>query len=221
MTVTISTAGTTYTVTNTVSYSTSFPANETPISEGGAWVHNGTSWFKIDTSGGLAFGTQPGDGSFTDSYAYLKNFPANQKGTATVFKSASIDTTNTHEWEILLRWADTTSTARGYECNLAFNGAYSQIVRWNGALGDFTQLSDTGNLGHTINTGDIFEAQIVGNLITTRLNGTVLQTFDVTTGAGATGSVWNTGNPGMGFWRGSGAGFDQDHGFTHYAAVSL
>ena len=38
----------------------------------------------------------------------------------------------THEVEVLLRWADSAHIARGYECNLAFDGGYAQIVRWNG-----------------------------------------------------------------------------------------
>src|SRR5687767_4542511 len=40
-----------------VTYSTTFPLAENPISEGGRWFNNGTLWTKVRTENGLAFGT--------------------------------------------------------------------------------------------------------------------------------------------------------------------
>jgi hypothetical protein len=203
-----------------VSYSTQFPSTEAPISEGGHWIHRGTPWSLVDTSGGVAYGTQPGDGAYTDSYAHLSGFPPDQAVTATVHLAAGFSPGGTREVEIHLRWADTASTARGYECNLAYDGGYAEVVRWNGPLGDYTYVSAQGSGGPgAVHDGDVFKAQIVGTIITTWLNGQKLQQVDV---ASIGGTVWTGGDPGMGFWRGAGASATPgDYGFSSYAATSV
>jgi hypothetical protein len=193
-------------------YSTDFPLTESPISENGAWKHLGADWTLVDTSNGLAWGTQTGTGAYNDSYAYLSGFPPDQMGSA-VIHLASPDPAATHEVEILLRWSDDTHVARGYECNLAWNGAYAEIVRWNGALSDFTYLNRS-SAPSGVHQGDTFSAKIVGNTITSYLNGVQIAT--------ATDSTYSDGNPGMGFWRGSGAAVTlRDYGFESYSAHSV
>jgi hypothetical protein len=125
----------------------------------------------------------------------------------------------THEVEILLRWADAPHSARGYECNFAYDGGYVQIVRWNGRLGDFTYLAGEtapggGKVSGGIHEGDTVSARITGSVITAYVNGVQLAT--------AKDSTWQNGDPGMGFWRGGGSGFlVDDYGFTRYTATSL
>jgi hypothetical protein len=203
-----------------VMYSTDFPLMENPISEGGHWTHLGTPWSVIATGGGVAYGTQPGDGAYTDSYAHLSGFPPNQSVTATIHLDAGLSPGGTREVEIHLRWADSASNARGYECNLAYNGAYAEVVRWNGPLGDYTYVSAQGSGGPgAVHDGDVFKAEIVGTVVTTWLNGQKLQHVDVSS---IGGTVWTDGNPGMGFWRGSGASATPgDYGFSSYRATSL
>ncbi len=187
-----------------VTYSTHFLATENPISEGGHWIHLGAPWSLVATGGGVAYGTQPGDGAYTDSYAHLSGFPPDQSVTATIHLAAGFSPGGTREAEIHLRWADSASSARGYECNLAYNGGYAEVVRWNGPLGDYTYVSPQGSGGPgAVRDGDVFEAQIVGTIITTWLNGHQLQHVDV---ASIGGTVWTDGDPGMGFWRGAGCG---------------
>ena len=202
-----------------VTYSTHFLATENPISEGGHWIHLGAPWSLVATGGGVAYGTQPGDGAYTDSYAHLSGFPPDQSVTATIHLAAGFSPGGTREVEIHLRWADSASNARGYECNLAYNGGYAEVVRWNGPLGDYTYVSSQGSGGPgAVHDGDVFEAQIVGTTITTWLNGHQLQHVDV---ASIGGTVWTDGNPGMGFWRGAGASATPgDYGFSSYAAMS-
>jgi hypothetical protein len=204
----------------TISYSTTFPLTESPISEGGHWIHLGTPWALVDTAGGVAYGTQPGDGAYTDSYAHLSGFPPNQTVTVTVHLDAGFSPGGTREVEIHLRWADSAASARGYECNLAYNGGYAEVVRWNGPLGSYTYVSPQGSGGPgAVHDGDVFKAQIVGNVITTWLNGRQLQQVDVSS---IGGTVWSDGDPGMGFWRGSGASATPgDYGFSSYSATSL
>lgn len=202
-----------------VAYSTHFPLTENPISEGGHWVHLGRPWSVVATGGGVAYGTQPGDGAYTDSYAHLTGFSPDQAATVTIRLAPGFSPGGTREVEIHLRWADGASSARGYECNLAYDGAYAEVVRWNGPLGDYTYVSPQGSGGPgAVHDGDVFKAQIVGTFITTWLNGRQLQHVDV---ASIAGSVWTDGNPGMGFWRGKGASATPgDYGFASYAATS-
>jgi hypothetical protein len=196
-----------------VSYTTDFNLTESPISEGGVWKHAGLDWTLVNTSGGLAYGTQSGSRGFDDSYAYLSGFPADQAASGVIHLDSRIDRSTTHEVEILLRWSDAAHDAHGYECNLAYDGSYVEIVRWNGGLGSFTYLN-RGSAPAGVHEGDTLRAQIVGNTITVSLNGTQL--------VSATDSTFTSGNPGMGFWRGAPNGaFAGDYGFTRFVATSV
>jgi hypothetical protein len=204
--------------TGHVSYSTSFDADEAPLSEHGAWHHDGTDWTSVDTAGGNAFGTQPlgaergPDGVYNDSYAYLSGFPPDQEAEAVIHRG-QVDASCTHEVELLLRWADTSDSARGYECNLAYDGSYMHVIRWNGALGDFEFLT-ASSVPEGIADGDTFRATAVGDRLTLYVN-------DVER-ASVTDSVFTEGNPGIGFWRGlGGCGTFGDFGFASFSASSL
>lgn len=201
-----------------VTYTTQFDLTESPLSENGAWHHDGLDWTKVDSGNGISFGTQAlgvnrsGPTGYDDSYAYLSGFPPDQQASAIVHLG-TIDGSCTHEVEIILRWADAAHTARGYECNVAFDGSYAQIVRWNGPVGDYTYLAK-GSVPGGIHDGDTVSASVVGDTITLIVNGTVRAT--------ATDSTFTTGNPGIAFWRGmSGCGTFGDYGFTEFRASSL
>jgi hypothetical protein len=200
-----------------ISYTTNFDVAESPISESGAWHHDGLDWTVVETAGGVASNTQAlgvarsGPGQYNDSYAYLSGFPPDQQASGVV-DLGSIDTSCTHEVEILLRWADSAHNARGYECAVAYDGSYVQIARWNGALGDFTFLGSSGSVPGGLHDGDVVSASIVGDQITVLVNGTMRTS--------ARDSMFATGNPGIGFWRGtSGCGSKGDFGFTRYTAT--
>jgi hypothetical protein len=197
------------------SYVTDFNVTESPVSESGAWRHAGLEWTRIAVANGLAFGTQTGNGGFDDSYAYLAGFSADQSASGVVHLDSEINSSTTHEVEILLRWADSAHTVRGYECNFAYNGQYADIVRWNGPKDDFTYLVPTltANIPGGLHEGDIVSAKIVGHVITTYVNGTqILSVSD---------DRFNDGNPGMGFWRGAPSGPMNDFAFTRFTATSL
>ena len=173
----------------------------------------GLDWTLVDTANGNAFGSQTGNGGFDDSYAHLSGFPANQMASAVIhLVPAMIDAACTHEVEIHMRWSDSAHSAQGYECNLAWDGAYSQIVRWNGALGDFTYL-DAGTVP-AVHDGDTISASAIGDVITLYVNGTQI--------AQANDATFPTGNPGMGFWVGGpGCGPHDAYGFTSYTAMAV
>jgi len=180
---------------------------EDPLSEGGAWHHLGQYWQHAVKSGGIAYGTQTGNGGYDDSYAILSGFPPDQTASGVVHLTSPIDASCSHEVEILLRWNDSATSAQGYECNLSFDGGYAQIVRWNGALGDFTVL--TGGSFPGLRDGDTLEATIVGSMITESVNGMVVAQFS--------DSTYPTGNPGIGFFRRN-CGSNTDFAFTSFSA---
>lgn len=193
-------------------YSTRFPYNEMPISENGHWLNNGQLWTKVQTIRGCAYGTNGARNTYDDSYAYLSGtFGADQQGEATIFRSATLRG-DPHECEILLRWADGSTLARGYECLFNFAGGV-QITRWNGAFGDFTELQGgDGSYRRGLATGDVVKAKIVGDAITCYINGErVAQVHD---------TVWTDGQPGIGFFKRL-PGLNTDLGFSSFTASAL
>lgn len=192
------------------SYTTNFDRTENPISEGGKWFNNGQNWTKVQTANGLAYGTNGIANSYDDSYAYLSGFPANQQGEAVIYRSPSLSG-DPHEVELLLRWADSPGNARGYECLINYLGVV-QIVRWNGAFGDFTVLGNGGSLGRPLVSGDVVKANIVGTKISVYINGSLI--------AQVTDSVWSNGQPGISFFRRT-QGASSDLAFTSYKATGL
>ena len=201
-----------------VAYGTNFDIAESPLYGVNAWHHTGLDWTIVETAGGIAYGTQAlgvprsGPAGYNDSYAYLTGFPPDHRASG-VIALGTIDTSCTHEVEILLRWSDSEHNARGYECNLAWDGAYAEIVRWNGPVGDYTYL-DRSSVPGGVHDGDTLSASIVGNHIELSVNGTVY--------ASANDPTFVDGEPGIGFWRGSsGCGTFGDYGFTSFLATSI
>ena len=193
-------------------YATTFSRTENPISEGGVWFNRGQLWTKVRTANGLAFGTNGARNTYDDSYAYLSGFGPNQQGEAVVYVSPNL-VGDPHEIELLLRWADSAQTARGYECLFNHLGIV-QIVRWNGPFAKFTVLRGTGSgkLGRRLVTGDVIKATVVGNTITAYINGVQIYR--------ATDSMWTSGQPGIGFFKRT-AGLNSDLAITSYTATSL
>jgi hypothetical protein len=190
-------------------YVTFFTGAEDPLSEGGKWSNNGLDWTRVEKKDGMAAGTQGGDGGYDDSYATLSGFPPDQSARAVVQIRDGIDLSCTHEVELLLRWSDAPHLARGYEINLGL-GSYMQIIRWNGAIGDFTELASVWL--PPAKDGDIFRATAVGNVITGYLNGVPL--------VQATDSTFSTGNPGIGFFRRN-CGTNQDFTLRSFKAKEI
>jgi hypothetical protein len=191
-------------------FSANLTGTENPISENGAWQHNGLDWTRVAKANGFAHGTQTGSGGYDDSYAYLSGFPANQSASATIALNTNATDGNTREVELLLRWSDSANSATGYECNLHYLGDYAQIVRWNGPVGMFTIIASA--TPPKPKTGDVMTATIVGGVITIYLNGVQI--------VQATDSTYATGNPGMGFFIRAPAA-NTDFGFSSFTATGF
>ena len=194
-------------------YTTNFPLNENPISEGGHWINgltNGIDWADVATTPGKAFGTQTGIGpNFADSTALLTGSWGPTQTVQAVVYIASADSTTFEEVELRLRSSLSVHRNTGYEVNFSVkpDNPYCQIVRWNGPLGGFTLL-DARGIG--VHNGDVVKATAVGSTITCYINNTAIFSVNDTT--------YPSGNPGMGFYLQGGLGPPLNYGFSSYTA---
>jgi hypothetical protein len=207
-----------------MTYTTNFPNTENPISEGGNWQNgasDGVDWANCRTRPGLVFGTEDGTSQnpYDDSTSILTGtWGPLQTAQATVF-SQNQSSTCLQEVELRLHSTMTAHSSTGYEILFrAYHpGGYATIVRWNGALGNFTYLNQHANSNyHGIQTGDVVKATIDGNgLIIGYVNGVEV--------IRATDTTYTGGNPGIGFWlevkRGEGRGTNADYGFSAFTAT--
>ncbi len=215
-------------------YSTSFALDENPISEGGHWLNgrtDGIDWIDVIVASGVAYGAVSRNGTaerraeqgnledaeeaaplgdYDDPTAVLTGaWGPNQHATGIVF---SQNPTEDYFQEVQLRLRHTMQprNCTGYEvfwrC-LKSETAYSEIVRWNGAIGDWTSIAREVGLDVGVKNGDVVEATIVGDEIKGYINGVeVISVRDAQITAG---------NPGIGFNFGVGD-TNVDHGFSAY-----
>ena len=207
-------------------YTTNFPLTENPISEGGNWINAGTTgldWTNIQTTPGFAFATQTGTNPalFDDSVAILGGNWANDQSAQATVKIVTPLTVHTdpcfQESEIFLRGSISAHRVTGYEVNVGqWNtvDSYINVVRWNGAFGDFSTLLASSGSQYGVKTGDIFSAQIAGNVITVFINGVQM--------GQVTDSTFASGSPGMGMYiqfpASCGSG-NNNFGFSSYSAT--
>ncbi len=146
-------------------YSTTFPLTENPISDGGQWINGGTvglDWTNVSTTPGRAIGHQVG-ASYTDATALLTGaWSPDQRVTATVFAAGALNEECYSEVEMRLRSSISAHSNRGYEVGFKVSQssvAYLIIVRWNGALGDFTYLANLHAAQYGVKNGDVVSAR--------------------------------------------------------------
>jgi hypothetical protein len=215
------------------SYKTDFPLDENPVSEGGMWlngkkdamdftdcitsngfIHGAPSRMNVlekrAEQGNLGESEDAPEGDYDDPTAILTGeWGPNQhgKGVAHVEKP-------TEEWfqevQIRLRCRLEPHYISGYEiffrCLTGEKG-YAEIVRWNGAVGDWTSLQRHEGPEYGVKDGDVIEATIEGNVIKGFINGE--EKINVTD------DTWDSGAPGVGFNFGVGDTYD-DHGFSSF-----
>jgi len=212
------------------SYRSRFPLDEDPISEGGIWLNgrtDGIDYADVVTENGVVHGgkvrmavaerrAEQGDsvdvpvGDYDDPTAVIVGpWGKNQHGKAVVFSRNQTEE-YFQEVEVRLRSTITPHRCTGYEvfwrCLKNENG-YAEIVRWNGAIGDFTSLARKQGVAYGVQDGDVVEATIVGNVIRSFINGVeVLSAVDDT---------FMEGSPGVGFNFGCVDTY-VDHGFTSF-----
>ena len=207
-------------------YTTSFPNTENPISESAHWINGaatGLDWAaNVRTTAGLAYGTMTtglstcsglGQAGCADSTAVLTGaWGTNQTAQATVFATNAGSFTGSEEVELRLRTSISAHSITGYEfnCSVKVGDPYMQIVRWDGSLGNFTQLK-AHSLGCV--TGDVIKATAIGSVLSVYKNGTFMFSTADTTYSG--------GSPGVGFYLSDTSNFDADYGFTNFTATDI
>lgn len=213
-------------------YTTSFAANEEPISEGGAWKHLAPAWQVVRTTGGHAGPNVNSAGGavsgppFDDSYAHLTGFAANQQVDVTIYQGVA----SAGEVEILLRVNDSPTSVQCYELLYNIQGS-AEIVRWNGPLNDFEE-NPAGTVVYPSPPGAISGDKLRGRVV-----GSVVEFwFIASTGPQAgvphllatlddqSSRRVNAGQPGMAFFQRSNSGEPAgslDFGFADYTAQAL
>ena len=206
-------------------YSTNFSATENPISENGVWINGGIvglDWTNVRTTTNFAFGTMSGTASgnavYSDSTAVLSgSWGPNQTAQATVNASNPINGGSGmyEELELRLLTRIAAHSLTGYEinCSVDARNPYLQIVRWNGALGSFTQLNGAAKY---CKTGDVLKATstVSGSSVTLTayLNGALIESATDSSG-------FTAGSPGMGFFLEGATGLNANYGFSAYSAT--
>lgn len=150
---------------------------------------------------------------YDDSTALLSGTWGPDQAVEATVRSANPRTDVYEEVELRLRSALSPHRATGYEINFRCSkteNAYSEIVRWNGPLGDFTYLKHEQGAGYGVKDGDVVKATIVGEVITVYVNG--VQTLQ------ARDKTFATGNPGIGFYIEGATSGQSDYGFTSFSA---
>jgi hypothetical protein len=184
-------------------YATSFPVAENPLSEGGKWLCGkavGLDWNNPQVLPGRVCASVRSGASgsrYDDSIAHLSKafatIGANQYAEGTVYRAAGYAPAGSkHEIELLLRFEISAHGARGYEVLWGHEGSFA-IVRWNGPLGNYTDLGVNGPGPGVAADGDVLRAVISGNLIMVYKNGMLV-------GTSPPDSTWQDGQPGIGFW---------------------
>ncbi len=185
-----------------MSYSTTFPAAENPISQGHQWYNgadDGVDWCNVRTSIGSAWGVGPCPVGYADPTATLKGAWGPDQIVQATARIKKTDPSYYQEIELRLRTTVSAHNITGYEINFGVSHAYLEIVRWNGPLAKFTYLGSSctypsvcGRVaGLMIRNGDVAKAEITGSTIRVYVNGTLRATASDTT--------YPTGNPGIGY----------------------
>jgi hypothetical protein len=225
--------------THVRSYSTDFERDENPISEGGMWLNgrtDGIDWIDVISENGECFGAvsrmgvperrkEQGnldaaaqeaapEGDYDDPTAVLTGeWGRNQHGKGTVF-SRNPSEDYFQEVQIRLRHTMKPSSCTGYEvffrC-LKSEAGYAEIVRWDGAVGNWHSLARRVGYEFGVENGDVIEATIIGNVLKGYINGVEMIT--------ATDDTYATGAPGVGFNFGV-SDTNVDHGFTHFEVAT-
>lgn len=200
------------------SYSTAFALTENPISEGSIWT-SGSALTVMRTTSARCFGTQTGTNGDDDSIAALNSgiWHPNQSVSGTIHKAGSLTGSGFREIELVLHFQG----GHWIECNLAYNGAYQDVVYIINPGGntqgtDFIFLNATPGSGGpgSVSDGAVFSAQWLNGTVTTFINGTPFQSCPDT-------SPLKTGAPGIGSFISGTSLVPSEYCFSNFSAAEL
>jgi hypothetical protein len=188
-------------VTSGLSFSTNFPSIQNPLSS--PWVNiNTTGFTKMQVaSAGKCYGTNTGS-TFDDAYAHLSGWDSflNQRITCVVGLAPGLPNDGiSREIEFHFRVNSETATSiKLYEVDFQYNTTGVPLVRWDGTSGSFTVASGSFGLNSLLALGDVLDFQILGNVISGKQNGVSCGSVNIATDPNIGGTVYSSGNPGIG-----------------------
>ena len=201
------------------SYTTDFPLTENPISEGGNWINGltvGLDFNNCATTNGVVSGYL-GSGNADSTALLTGSWGSDQMVTAVLYKTGVIDS-DFPEVELRLRSSLSAHSCTGYEIlySLKTNAScYIGIVRWNGAIHDFTDPPAVVGTQYIATNGSTLKATAIGSVITAYLNG-----VPVITNSDPTFTLtFTNGSPGVGFDYWGGSPPDTAFGLTSFTAT--
>jgi hypothetical protein len=220
-------------------YTTNFPATETPLSESHTWINGGTCgdgtlcvgrvWSNVNTTTHLAFGTQSGavPPPYTDSIALLKGtWGPNQVVSGVVYWNGNPNTDNDYdEVQLGTRMTLANHSWTGYliDCRVgnSNSGSYIEIGRANGPQNSFGGITDSltcRGAGCNCVNGDVLTLTTINNasgrpVVSVYKNG-VLKAR-----ATDTGTPYTNGAPVMSFYHQNTNAANTDFGLSNFAAM--
>lgn len=204
--------------TPATTYSTNFPgSDESPLSLGGQWAKAANAWQSIRKVGNIA---KPAAYTevFDDAYSlYRGAVYTDCEVIATIFRQNSTFA----EFEILLRANDSAGspgTVSAVEMLCNSDGGV-QIMRWNGALGSFTEITGSANSAGPLANGHQLRATVIGNQYTYYHRPSPESSW--TQIGSATDSTYTSGRAGMAFYVHQTGGNIDDVGFSAWSVRPL
>jgi hypothetical protein len=163
------------------SFFTTFPLTENPLSESGKWLNGATDgivWQDFKTLNSLACAGHTSSTSpppYDDAIAQLKTsaiaLPVNHYIQGVVKRAGGYNPAGTHELGLFVRMTITANNVTGYEIYVSTSASHT-LVRWNGALNDFTALASGNISAVTVPAdGDIVRLEASGSRISFYQNG--------------------------------------------------
>ena len=211
-------------ITGNDPYTTTFPATENPISEGGKWTVGDLNGISVSV-GPQTTGGSPGKAysSSADGVDYVATrqgiYTANKHfAQATVRKAAGYTPPDTQEVELHCGLTLASNSVFTYECTWGFGLALISYTRWDGTFGNYTPINGSGTGSNTaLADGDVirfeFDATNSSSIALSSYKNGVLVYSATDTSAGRITS----GNPGFGFFVRNGTGVD----LTGYCLTSV
>jgi hypothetical protein len=197
------------------SYATNFAgADQNPLSQGGEWAKAANSWQAVRKVGNIA---KPAAYTevFDDAYSlYRGAVYTDCEVIATIFRQNS----SFAEFEILLRASDSSGAISAVEMLCNTDGGV-QIMRWNGALGDFTEITGSANSPGALADGHQLRATVIGNQYTYYHRSSPADSW--TQIGSATDSTYTSGRAGLAFYVHQTGGNIDDVGFRDWSVTPL
>jgi hypothetical protein len=167
----------------------SFASNQNPYAPtgglGGASFFG--DWGDMRALDGHCIGTTISVNDYDDSLIVWDTGSADHYVEAVIYRSsAGYDGGASHEAQLIVRAAGSNGDLDLLEVLCEHRSSSLQLVHWNGALNDVTVDSFTtgGSIGATPQDGDVFRAEMVGNTIAVKWNGSTVATKSTSLYAG-------------------------------------